>query len=268
MKKLLYISFLTSLLFTACIDNDDVEGELEIFEKPTLKNSGSELDKKIISLYDKYETYFKYEFEEKEYRWGWTGEEIEDYTVADINYVDRALDTIVKNVYEVFPEKFSKKYLSYKVLFVDSLYLDGSSKKLINYETGENYVIISNVSDRFETYDFKELNFEYLSLFIEDNFVKFSFPTEFYNVNSEAYNIISIRWDDPNDFGFLRRDRNTDNKPPTIAQDFGDYIAMIIHKTKDEKIALCEKQVMIKTKMNSVIKYFKENFNIDLPAIE
>ncbi len=268
MKNIFLLSFILCLTVCSCLDNDDISGNVDVFDKPTIKNDGGPLDQKIVSLYEKYNTYFKYEFEESEYRWNWTSKEIEDYTAADVNKAEEVIDTIVNSVYKIFPESFSQRYLAYKVLLVDSLYLNGSSVEMIDYDNGVNYIIIANVSDRFDDMDKDGLKFEYLSLFVEEFFSKMPYPAEFSEVSREAYALYSIRWKDPNNYAFLRRDRNTDNKPPTVAQDFGDYVAMIVNKTQEEKGALFAKNLDIKKKMNLVVKYFKDNFNITLPTVE
>lgn len=266
MKNILFLSFILCLTIYSCIDNDDISGTVDVFDKPVIKDDGSPLDKKIVSLYEKYNTYFKYEFEHDEYRWGWTSEQLEAYSFADIDKVEEVLDTIISNVYEVFPEEFSKKYMPFKVLMVDTL--ESSLYGMYTGDIGVNYVVVANVSDRFDDVNKDELKEELLSLFVEDLFSKVEYAAKFAQVSVEGYALPSIKKEDPNQFAFLRRDRNTNNKPPKVAQDFGDYVAMIVYKTKEEKEALFAKNFFIKKKMNLVIDYFKINYNITLPTVD
>lgn len=266
MKKILILSFLLSLTIISCMDNDDISGNHEVFDKPVIKNDGGPLDQKIVSLYEKYNTYFKYEFEEQEYEWGWTSNEIKNYSVADVNKVEEVIDTIVNGVYKVFPEKFAKEYLAYKVLLVDSLFTGGRWPDYYDYDIGVNYVIIANVSDEYDDKDKEELKEEYLSLFIEEMFSKIPYPSNFADISKEFY---SKYWvSSLSDYVFLRKDRNTGRKPPVVAQDFGDFVAMIVYKTQEEKEALFAQNIQYKYKMNLVINYFKEVFDITLPTVD
>lgn len=266
MKKILIFSFFLSLTLLSCMDNDDISGNLEVFDKPVIKNDGSQVDEKIVSVYEKYNTYFKYEFEDQEYRWNWTGNELRYYSAADINKVEEVIDTVVNGVYKVFPEEFAKEYLAYKVLLVDSLYTGGRWSDDLDYETGVNFIIIGNVGDRFDDKDKKKLKEELLSLFVEELFSKIPYPTDFASISAEYY---SKYWvSSLSAYAFLRKDWSSGRKPPKVAQDFGDFVSMIVYKTQEEKEALFAQNIKIKHKMNLVIEYFKDNFGITFPTVD
>lgn len=266
MKKILFLSFMFCLTLLSCVDNDDISGTVDIFDKPVIKNDGGPLDTKIVSLYEKYNTYFKYEFEHNEYRWNWTSEQLEEYSFADVDRVEEMLDFIISNVYEVFPEKFSKQYMPYKVLMVDTL--ENSLSGMLYGDIGVNYVVVADVSDRLDDVDKEDLKVNLLSLFVEEMFSKLVYPEKFSQVSLEGYALPSLKNIDPNDFAFLKRERVTDRKAPTVMQDFGDFVAMIVYLSQEEKEELFEKNFFIKKKMELVIKYFKDYYNITLPTVD
>lgn len=265
MRNIILIAF---ILFTAmaCVDNDDISGKLEVFDKPVIKNDGSSLDKKIVSVYEKYNTYIKYEFEESEFRWNWRINELSTYELADKTKAEEVIDTIISSVYEPLGDEFAKEYLSYKVLLVSYLKLPLGGVR--SAHTGVNYVVVSNVGDSFDDIDKDKFKTDILSVFIEELFDRIPYPAEFATISKEFYSLYFIKDETKYGYGFLEKDRGSDRKPPMVAQDFADYVGMIVHKPAEVRNEIVENNFIVKKKMNLVIQYFKDNFGITLPLKE
>lgn len=282
MNKYLYIIILLFFCLEGCVDNDEVSGRMEIFEKPELSDATA-ANRKIKEMFEKYNTYCKYEFTTDEYEWDWTTRNSMEYTLAEEEYVPEVLDSLDKWVFQIFPEEFSKKYGPLNVLMVDSLgFVDAES--IINWDTWEveyvyyfhyveggelatNYMAIAPVSKRFKEQNMDDLKRWWLSLFVEKMFVQLPYPTKYARISAEGYNgYIGASEDVVTKYAFVRHSRDIvlGNKIP-IEQDFGDFVSFIVYTKPSEKEKYYAKNSNIKIKVELMKEYFLENFEITLP---
>lgn len=123
-KFVLFVIICSVLLTNACTEEENL-GEIEApFPVYTLPQGKSPADNRIVELYEKYGSYFLYEFSRRDFIWTYVANStIPPYqgTPADPAYVGPFLDFLDDVWFKFYPDDFLKKHLPYKVFLVDTL---------------------------------------------------------------------------------------------------------------------------------------------------
>lgn len=151
MKELkIYLCLFTLLLTGACSEDKEIGNIPLLTEDYVLPQGKSSADNRIVELYNKYGTYFLYEFTSRDFEWIQVG--IDDpykyYTSADPLYVGDMLDLLQDIWFKFFPDEFLKKTLPYKVFLVDTLGREvRGTLKMCFFRMGDNKIAIGHCSD-------------------------------------------------------------------------------------------------------------------------
>lgn len=130
--KTIAFGCMLSFLLSSCIDNDNELGLISVPEPEySLPQGGNEeADERIMALYEKYNTYFIYDFNPEDAKWslvtGGNGGSLSSSTVmpARTDYLVKQLDLIDECFLRYYPENFLKKYLPYKVFMASTIETD------------------------------------------------------------------------------------------------------------------------------------------------
>lgn len=262
MKKIVY-SFvyiaLGMMAFTSCADNDDDLGTIQVpgadYVLPQGKNA--EADQTILSLYEKYNTYFLYDFTEKDFQWsqvnaGSLGDAAYRFDPIAPEKVSDLLEAIQKGWLDFYPETFLKKSLPFKVLLAEDVQ---TQERTFDWSTWDyviswvnkpsrhiaNQMALGNVSEpwaemsAFDKRSFKSyVQTDFLLYCVEQGLVEI--PVEFYAVSDYT---IDMGWSatdkDARNAGFVY-DPFTDfewsvDGTITKSGDVNAFVASLVYRT-------------------------------------
>lgn len=284
---------LGTLTFTSCADNDDDLGIIQVpnteYVLPQGKNT--EADKTIVSLYEKYNTYFLYEFTEKDFQWS----QVNAGSLDDASYrfdpispekVSALLEAIQKGWLDFYPENFLKKSLPFKVLLAENVQTE---ERTFDWDTWgyvykwgnkpsrhiANQMAIGNISEPWaemsadEKRAFKSyVQTDFLLFCIEQGLVEI--PDEFYAVSDYS---IKMGWDatsaDAREAGFVydphaELEWSVDGTI-TKSADVDAFVASLVYRT-DSEWADDLKYDYVKRKYDILVSAF-ESAGIDMKRI-
>lgn len=244
-------------LCTSCAGNDDDLGKIEVpgsdYTLPQGKDAAA--DEVIVSWYQKYGSYFLYDFTEKDFQWSQVnsntlGDEAYRYTPISTDKITGLLTAIQHGWLDFYTEDFLKKSLPYKVLLVDEVQAEESvgwfGKEWVTKPSRHiaNQMAIGVLSDDWANLSasqkraFKSyVQTDFLLYCVEQGVV--SIPAEFYAVSD--YNA-KLGWDktseDARAAGFVY-------DPQTVLEwslegtitksaDANAFIASLVYRTEEE----------------------------------
>ncbi|HEY9551570.1 MAG TPA: hypothetical protein VIQ97_04725 [Prevotella sp.] len=206
MKQYNYLvaACMAALLMAGCTDSgEDIGVPLTIAEDYTLPQQGASAadNERIRQMYDKYGSYFLYDFTNKDAMWvqitGNASSGGRDYytTLGNPNNVGAMLDFLTDTWLKYFPNEFLKKGgIPYKVFMADSLYMqrdfgNGDIRKYVqNYMINGNSLIVAGMN-RISTIDEKTKKTRKLELitalwtyYIAQKLI--DIPQEFYSLSN------------------------------------------------------------------------------------
>jgi hypothetical protein len=291
MKNRFYYILLSAVIAcTACSKSDPFEGTTEVFDPPVFSDA-TPVDAKVKQMFTAYNVHFKPTFEQNEYTWNWenkigqTAAEVSGlrYTPADRNYAIPVIDSIENWIFKIFPADFSRKYMPLNILMTDTMenkFLSGATVTHRIYEgyMATNYILVSYVSNRFDAQKTKRLlRDSWLSLFMEKIITRIPYPIDFAKISVTGYAKASFTnaEDVMTGYALLKKGRTKQTTGTatsawtrtTVAQDFGDFVAFIVYTPDTEKDAAYAKNAAIRTKVDMIKNYFKDNFGITLPYL-
>ena len=296
MKRIVY-SFvyivLVMMAFTSCADNDDDLGTIQApgvdYVLPQGKNA--EADQIIVSLYEKYNTYFLYDFTEKDFRWSL----VNTSSLGDASYrfdpiapekVSALLEAIQKGWLDFYSETFLKKSLPFKVLLAEDIQ---TQERTFDWDTWDyvitwvnkpsrhiaNQMAVGNISGTWEEMSADEkrafksyLQTNFLQYCIEQGLV--TIPDEFYAVSDYS---VKFGWDatykDAREAGFVY-DPFADlewsvDGSITKSADINAFVASLVYQTDDQWADDLEYE-LVKRKYDILVSAF-ESAGIDIKRI-
>ena len=248
-------------LSSSCAGNDDDLGRIEIpsadYTLPQGKDAAA--DAVIVSLYQKYGTYFLYDFTEKDFQWSQVSANSLDtkyrFDPIEATKVANLMEAIQHGWLYFYSDSFLKKSLPYKVLLAEDVQTQertfdwGSWEYVVTWVNKPsrhiaNQMAIGNVSDKWDNMSasqkrkFKSyVQTDFLQYCLEQGLV--TIPDEFYAVSDYS---IDMGWsataEDARKAGFVY-DPQTDlewSTDGTITKtaDINAFIASLVYRTDDE----------------------------------
>ena len=265
MKKLIcsfvYMA-LGMMALTSCVDNDDDLGDIQVpdvdYVLPQGKNA--EADQTIVSLFQKYHSYFLYDFTETDFQWS----QVNTNTVGDAAYrydpiapekVSKLLEAIQKGWLDFYTDDFLKKALPYRVLLAENVQIQ---ERTFDWDTWDyvlawvnkpsrhiaNQMAIGNIEEAWaqmsasEKRAFKSyVQTDFLLLCIEQGIV--SIPASFYAVSDYQ---VKLGWNSTTekarDAGFVydpqaKLEWSIDGNI-TKSADINAFVASLVYRTDKE----------------------------------
>jgi hypothetical protein len=204
MKKIIYYLIAGIAILSSCSGESALQPTDDILIDQYLSQKGASdaVNQRIKELYEKYGTYFVYDFTDKDIKWSLVSTSTSSsmtYTKCDVNYVDKLLDWIEESTLSKYPESFLKKNLPYKlylaktVMFyaswMDAYYEwpENSIGTSIVFGYGSEEITTMTSADKYDYYN--RIHRDLLAFWISNN--KISIPNEFYTVSNYNKNISS-----------------------------------------------------------------------------
>lgn len=277
----IYLVLLSALLAGAC-SGDKKIGEIELLEPDYMLPQGkSPADDRIVDLFDKYGTYFLYEYTKADFNWQQGGRALDyEYTAPDPLYAGNMLDLLDDIWFKFYPVEFHKKYMPRKVFLTGIL--EDNVGRLIYARVAQAQVAIGYCSDvlvdmsgemksEFKTGLQKAL----LKDWIDRGVI--SIPDEFYEVSDYSY---KADIDDPEspDYararGFVADSDGSEwcdqvNWRTNMLEkgvDVWSFVSSMVSRTSDEWESDLE-YPLVSQKYDILQEYILENYKIDLRAI-
>ena len=276
----LYLILWSALLTGACAEDKQL-GDVEPLEQGYVLPQGkSPADDRIVSLFDKYGTYFLYEYTEADFSWRQGGGSvIYSYTAPDPLYAGNMLDLLDEIWFRFYPEEFHKKYMPRKVFLAGTLE-SGSGTIYARVAQGQiavgccSSVLVDMPGEMKQAFK-SELQRVLLRDWITRGII--TIPDEFYAVSDYSYEADTDNPDSP-DYararGFVamsngaewcgRVDWQTGMLPES--EDLRYFIDSMVSRTAEEWASDLE-YPLVQQKYDILREYILENYKIDLREI-
>ena len=281
MKEIrLYLVLWSALLVGACAEDKKL-GEVEPLEQGYVLPQGkSPADDRIVSLFEKYGTYFLYEYTEADFSWRQGGGSLSySYTVPDPQCAGNMLDLLNEIWFNFYPEEFHKQYMPRKVFLTGTLEVNGRSiyTRIAQGQIAVGYCseVLVDMSEEMKTEFKSALQRELLKDWINRGVI--AIPGEFYEVSDYSY---AADVDDPDSPDYVRArgfvgtsngtewsdqvDWQTGRLPES--DDLRYFIDSMVSRTSEEWASDLE-YPLIQQKYDILWEYILENYKIDLREI-
>lgn len=249
-------------MMTACSGNDDDLGKIEVpgtdYTLPQGKNA--EADQTIVSLFDKYGSYFLYDFNDKDFQWtlvntSTVGDDTYRFDPINPDSVPNLLNAIQQGWLSFYDDSFLKKALPYRVFLAQNVQI---RVRVFDWDTWDyilswsnrpsrhlaSQIAIGNIDDPWEKLSasqkraFKSyVQSDFLMYCVEQGSV--TIPDEFYAASDYTQ---SFGWDatteDARNAGFVynpmtEEEWATENGPSRTG-DINSFIASLVYRTDAE----------------------------------
>lgn len=281
MKEIkIYLILLSTLLLSACAEDKKI-GEIEpLAPDYVLPQGKSPADERVVALFDKYGTYFLYEYTVADFNWRQGGGGLNyEYTVPDPRYVGNILDLLEKIWFEFYPEEFHKKYMPRKVFLTGTLENNG---RWIYSRVDQNQIALGYCSEVLTEMsgDFKlEYKIELQRVLLKDwiNRGIITIPDEFYGVSDYSYEADVYDPESP-DYartrGFVAKkdgsewcDRvNWQTNMLDRSDDLSTFIDSMVGRSSEEWTSDFE-YPLVKQKYDILREYILKSYKVDLREI-
>ena len=288
MKKRYVIAMLIGGIFLCSCSKDVALGPNVEFERDYVLPQGgdAESDERIVELYEKYGSYFLYDFTVADLNWNQVANStLYKLALGEPKYAIDMLDLLDEVWLKFYPEEFLKKNLPYRVFMADTVYsvLSWTDRPEICVRTGDNSLAFGymNKDIKNKTAAEKlELKNTVQSLFFDLLQVRkvISIPEEFYKISDystaasadiESDNYARKR-------GFVANPLyggyewctyvNWQTKTLLQSDDLTHFLASILRRTS-EQWASDLTYPLVKQKYDILVTHFKKEYNIDLVKI-
>lgn len=288
MKELKIFLFLFTLLLAGACSGDEEIGNIPLLtEDYVLPQGKSPADNRIVELYNKYGTYFLYDFTSRDFEWIQVGvdDPYKHYTSADPLYVGDMLDLLQDIWFKFFPDEFLKKTLPYKVFLVDTLGKEvRGTLEICFFRMRDDKIAVGHCSDTLTKLSgsmkmaFKNSLHEALWKDWLDRGI-IQMPDEFYDVSNYVNPIIPLSPEGERERGFVSNllsvgmeidwvlfTWNYSTEEIKKASDANAYLNKMLFWSSDEWEADFA-YPLVKEKYNILRNYFIETYGIDVRQI-
>ena len=287
MKKRYAIVLLVWGIFLCSCSKDVALGPDVEFERDYVLPQGgdAESDERIVELYERYGSYFLYDFTVADLNWNQVANStLYKLALGEPKYAIDMLNLLDEVWLKFYPEEFLKKNLPYRVFMADTVYsvLSYRDRPEICVKTGDNSLAFGymNKDTKNKTAAEKlELKNTVQSLFFDLLQVRkvITIPEEFYKISD--YSTKASR--DPNDPDYARKRGfvanpqygnewciyvNWQTKTLLQSDDLTYFLASILRRTSEQ----WESDLtypLVKQKYDILVDHFKKEYDIDLVKI-
>ena len=285
-----------TLALAGCYEEDELtatKAPENVYGEWALPQGNHDYDLRIVEKLKKYATFFLYKYEDKDYWWGvkedirWKWDTVKKiaksgYAIseADEDYVGNQLTLLEETWLNYFPDTLLRRTLPYKVLLADTLmYVDGVKLevdperftwKAYNIYSGYDYICVGWGNKNILTMTAEEKNTFKVDLccgFLKRLLASLLIQRSIEFTSVSTYGS-SIGQNQLYENGLL------DINARSIESDWEAYIKMIVStplvKLEAEGGFLHESidvKGMIRKKYDIMVKYFMDEYSIDLQAI-
>lgn len=281
MKEIkLYLILCGALLVGACAEDKNI-GEVEPLEQGYVLPQGkSPADDRIVGLFDKYGTYFLYEYTEADFSWRQgSGSLNYSYTAPDPQYAGDMLDLLDEIWFKFYPDEFHKKYMPRKVFLTGTLEISGSPiyTRTIQGQIAVGYCsdVLIDMSGEMKTEFKSALQRELLRDWINRGVI--AIPDEFYEVSDYSY---AADIDDPDSPDYARARGfvaasdgsewcgrvNWQTGMLPSEDDMRYFVDSMVSRTSEEWASDLE-YPLVQQKYDILREYILKNYKIDLREI-
>lgn len=278
--------FIGCMLFCACAKDVALGPDVSFEPDYVLPQGGdAEADKRIVELYEKYGSYFLYDFTVADLNWNQVANST-SYKLAlgDPKYAGDMLDLLEDVWLQFYPEEFLKKNLPYRIFMADTIYwvLSYMDRPITCAKTGDNSLAFGymNADTKNKTVAEKvALKNEVQTLFFEVLRTRgaITIPEEFYKISDYAIAASA----DPNSDNYARKRGfvanpaygyewctyvNWQTKTLLSSDDLTYFLGSILQRTT-EQWANDLTYPLVKQKYDILVEHFKKEYNIDLKKI-
>lgn len=207
-----FIYLAAAVALASCGNEDELTEPTVLPLDYTLPQGGTDAatDARIVGLYEKYGTYFLYDYSHDDLTYTIVGSggggmlNQLDIEKPETNYVGKQLDLLEKVFFHFYPEDFLKKNLPYKVFLAKSVKweLPWAPGTFTEWPTtyGDNSLICAWCDARLESLTttdlynyFNFINRDYLSWMLGQG--KLSFPEAFYEVSDYSEDVYASMYE-------------------------------------------------------------------------
>lgn len=276
---------LIALCFACFIAGCKKDTPLKVSEpiKPdyTLPQGKSPADNRIVDLYNKYNTYFLYEYTETDFGWNQIGKRESAFhaTKADPRFVGDILDLLQDKWFRFYPDEFLKDRMPYKIFLADSLYIefDPMSKFLTYVHPGAENLALGYVNDQLRGRNaaFKNnykirLNYIFLEMLINKKSIEL--PAAFFVQSDYTRNTLANNLASPDYFkarGFVQNYPSLEYTPVegNKKDDVISFIKTMVSLKKMEWDRQFLNYPLLKNKYDILQTYFLTKYNVNLQQI-
>jgi hypothetical protein len=192
MKKILFSIMIIGVLAASC-DKDMLDDPQPVPQDYTLPQGASAADSRIVSLFEKYGSYFLYDYTQRDFNWTMVSSNVSSYyfraVLGSPQYAGNMLDLLEEIWLDFYPDNFLKTNLPYRVFLADSIIQVYSYREVALYSRlTKNTISIAGMNDKIPTMsatDKRKMKNDIQRNFIMDliNNNKLTIPDEFYAVS-------------------------------------------------------------------------------------
>ena len=298
MKKILYI--VISIIYLSCAKDKALGPNIEVERDYIIPQGQSPADNRIVELFEKYGTYFLYNYTEADFNYTIVSSSSSTSNITTYGilgnplYVGDMLDILNEIWLNFYPDEFLAENLPYRILLADTI------KQVYSYERPNDYlytrlttntIAISGLNENIKNMPANEkrkmkndLQKNFFMNLLNNN--KLSIPKEFYEIsdyssaadaNSSSANFARARGfvpsiDNEDTYGTVSEwctYVNYQTKRLSESDDLNHFIKNMICHAEDDPNSWGNYLTypLVKQKHDILQEHFKKEYNIDLQAI-
>lgn len=287
MKKRYAIAMLIWSIFLCSCSKDVALGpDVELERDYVLPQGGDpDADERIMDLYEKYGSYFLYDFTVADLNWNQVANStLYKLALGEPKYALDMLNLLDEVWLKFYPEEFLKKNLPYRIFMADTIYmvLSYMDRPTECVKTGDNSLAFGYMNEDVKNKtaaEKLELKNTVQSLFFDllQTRKAISIPEEFYKISDYSTKAST----DPNDADYARKRGfvanaqygnewctyvNWQTKTLLPSDDLNYFLSSILRRTS-EQWASDLTYPLVKQKYDILVDHFKKEYNLDLAKI-
>lgn len=287
MKKRYAIAMLIWSIFLCSCSKDVALGpDVELERDYVLPQGGDpDADERIMDLYEKYGSYFLYDFTVADLNWNQVANStLYKLALGEPKYALDMLNLLDEVWLKFYPEEFLKKNLPYRIFMADTIYmvLSYMDRPTECVKTGDNSLAFGYMNEDVKNKtaaEKLELKNTVQSLFFDllQTRKAISIPEEFYKISDYSTKASA----DPNDADYARKRGfvanaqygnewctyvNWQTKTLLPSDDLNYFLSSILRRTS-EQWASDLTYPLVKQKYDILVDHFKKEYNLDLAKI-
>lgn len=267
MKRFLIYICLAAGLLSACSKEAELKPSTD-FDLSLDLPENTAWEKRAKAFYEKYNTYLRIDYTEKDVTWNWDGYANFKYSLPPSEADAVALfDFIEDDFLSIYPDDLLKKILPYQLLLADTLKATKNTSTQSYALFGMNHIIFGGASaGTFPDTEDKKVTalqemHENLALSLLSKIERQ--PTEFWSVSTYAREAI-VSDEAMYERGYVFRNRIL---PPDETKDYSTFVAWVASTPKAEIESISNQYPLIAKKLDYLRNYYQEELGANLDDI-